>query len=48
MDREHIFGMMVINMKDNGKIIKDKEQVYSIGLMEIYMTDNGWMIKEMD
>jgi hypothetical protein len=41
-------GLMVQNMKGNGKIIKQTVKVSFIIKMETYMKANGKMIKQMD
>lgn len=44
MDREYKYGLMVLNMRENGKIIKQMGRV-SFGIQgEIIMKDNGKMI----
>jgi len=48
MDRVHIYGVMVIDILEIGKIIKEKEMVSFGGKMENFIMDNGNMIKEMD
>ena len=41
MDTEHKIGQMVLDMKENGKIIEPTEKVNLFILMEIFMTVNG-------
>ena len=35
-------------MKENGKMVKEKEKVFIIGMMVIYIKVVGRMIKEME
>ena len=41
MDRAIIFGMMVLNMTDNGLIIKLKAMVFTSGKMVVSSQDTG-------
>ena len=48
MDLDNRYGLMELNIKDNGKIIKLMVKEYFIILMEIHFKDNGNKIKQMD
>ena len=48
MDMVYKNGMMVLNMKENGKMGKRMAMVYFIILMEMYIKAIGKMIKHMD
>ena len=48
MDKESLFGKMVINMKEIGLKIKDLVKAYLKQKLEKYMKVNGLKIKEMD
>ena len=37
MDKEHLYGLMVIHMKENGKMETGKERVYISGMMAEYI-----------
>ena len=47
-DMEFRYGLMVLSMKDSGKIIKLMVKVRFIMLMEIFLKGNGKMIKLME
>ena len=38
-EREYIFGLMEINMKETSKKIKFQEKEFGIGLMVMYMKE---------
>jgi hypothetical protein len=47
MGKEHKYGLMVLNMKVCGKIIKHVVKEHSTMLMVMYFKGNGKMIKQM-
>jgi len=48
MEKASKYGIMAINMMDNGKMIKEKVKALFNGQMEIYILDSGKMIKYLE